>query len=69
MNYQTFTRDLKRTMHMQDIGAEFNITYHNGAAVADILKFLLKSQTFLSFFIHTSPIESVMPMTLSGNKY
>ena len=28
---------VKRTVHRQDFGAKFNLTYHNGAPVADIL--------------------------------
>ena len=27
---------VKRTIHRQDFGAKFNLTYHNGAPVADI---------------------------------
>ena len=29
---------VKRTVYGQDFGAKFNLTYHNGAPVADILK-------------------------------
>ena len=29
---------VKRTVHTQDFGAKVNLTYHNGAHVADILK-------------------------------
>ena len=32
---------VKRTAHRQDFGAKFNLTYHNGALAADILKKLL----------------------------
>ena len=29
---------VKKTVRRQDFGAKFNLTYHNGAPVADILK-------------------------------
>ena len=29
---------LKGTVHRQDFGAKFNLTYHNGAPISDILK-------------------------------
>ena len=31
---------VKRTVHRQDFDAKFNLTYHNGAPVADILKLI-----------------------------
>ena len=33
-----FNSYVKRTVRRQDFGAKFNLTFHNGAPVADILK-------------------------------
>ena len=33
---------VKRTVRRQDFGAKFNLTFHNGAPVADILSISLK---------------------------
>ena len=37
---------VKRTVHRQDFGAKFNLTYHNGTPVADILNFDLQKGMF-----------------------
>ena len=38
---------VKRTVHRQDFGAKFRLTYHNGASVEDILKKIQRNSCIL----------------------
>ena len=56
---------VKRTVRSQDFGAKFNLTFHNGAPVADILN---SSYLGLAYIQKTIKLQSsaIRPLTMFG---
>ena len=48
---------VKRTVRRQDFGAKFNLTYHNGAGVADILKATKFSNRYSIYILPYSDVD------------
>ena len=58
---------VKRTVSRQDFGAKFNLTYHNGAPVADILERRLTKTLRKRFWINSMKNNITGNFPFSGN--